>query len=371
MQRWSDSAYAISCHETIRRSRTVSDLHASRNFDLLKRLSAVYDSGSSFSTHKIKSHQPLPSRADPSFDDVLGNYLADKVATEARRNLSPALVNQFRQVRQEYQEAQKILADQLQLRQALASLRIQLLRSDQQTMETTVPHRDVLYNWTVGDGWKYLPPIDEDEAILASHYGPQHSYAVLQWARSLIWPSEVPRDSQPPTGITWQELAVNFMTLTGRSLPVNAGTPRAPWYVCQEELPVLDLSAFTFETAVNTFRHSIEHLEFLVGAPLFPQVSRQRVRAPQLLYCGPIKNGLPLRPQMEHQVETLQSMIEYGEAMMDEFDLDPFRWPKALEVSHFVSTEAPSPADDTAQARGARYHQRRLVLRNRRRAGQG
>eukprot|EP00438_Fugacium_kawagutii_P017629 Skav235503 [mRNA] locus=scaffold625:62387:65766:- [translate_table: standard] len=358
-----DSSYAVSCHELVKATRDVTALHDRRNFDLLRRLHSLHwDRQQPLRVQKIKSHQPLPSVGSSIFRDVLGNMLADKVASAAHSNLTPSLLQQCAQVRTEHQAMQALLTDQLTLRQRLAEVRVKLLQAaeDRQDHSGTVD----LQEWTVHDAWAFVPPADVDDALCASRYGVQHSYSVVQWLTTLGWPTA--EDARLPIGITWHELAVNYMIVTGRSLPVNTGTLRDPVFLCREESPLLDDTVYTFDTQVNAFRHSVEHLEYLLDVPVLPQVGRQRVRSLTLLCGGQIKNGIPARPQMRHQSATVTAVRDYFLHLQDSGADTTFFKPLIPMVETIRVVPMTMPVDNSVQARSARYHQRRMVLRTRR-----
>lgn len=289
--------------------------------------------------------------------------LADQVATEAHNQLSKPMVEQFHRVRQAHQEALSLLTRQISLRQAMADLRVKLLQTVRPT-DNPQTNSEALYTHTAPGGWQYHPRPDEQEAVYASKYGPHHSYALLRWLETLLWPQQDHVGTHLPAGITWLELAVNFMVMTQRNLPVNTGTNKDPCFMCPEEHPALDIQAYTFETQVSAFRHSVEHIEYLVGQHVLPTARRQRVRSLQLLYGGPIKNGVPLRPQMRCQHQTLDTVKQYGQQLMDPAEFTEHVRP-VIPVVEPISVQALTlPADDARQARASRYHQRRKQLRN-------
>eukprot|EP00438_Fugacium_kawagutii_P014349 Skav202498 [mRNA] locus=scaffold32:141161:145471:+ [translate_table: standard] len=365
-----DSSYAVHCHSLVKATPYVHTLHARRNFDLLQRLHRLYwEQRHHLPVAKIKSHQQLPPVAHPDFEDILGNQVADATAVAAHASMSSDLLAQFQDVRHHHEEASELLKGQFALRQALAELRIRLIQPEVQYGDPSA-HKDQLYAHAVQEGWSYEAPQDEADAVLASRYGYQYSHALMQWLATLRWPSQ-PEDAPLPTGITWIEMAVNFQLVTQRGLPLNVGTNRAPRFACPGDLQALDRGAYTFDMEVNAFRHSVEHLEFLTGTAVIPQVSRQRVRSLQLLYGGPIRHGLPLRPQLNFQRETLDAVAHYGTQVLDGSSFTAHLRPE-IPILMSSCTEFPNPpVDDTPQARGSRYHQRRVALRNRRRAGGG
>lgn len=220
--------------------------------------------------------------------------------------------------------------------------------------------------WQVDNPWTFEPPDDALEAARASKYGIEYSLTLIQWLTTLRWPTEAEQDTRGlPTGISWHELAINFMITTQRFLPINIATSRAPRFTCREETPELDITVYTFATMVNAFRHSVEHLQFLLDKPVAPTLTGQRIRAQQILFGGLVRNGLASRPAMWRQTDTMKVVIEYGVTIRDYGTEPHFHHPDIPEIPATVSHEPYEPEEESTQARAARYHLRRMVLKQR------
>lgn len=174
-----------------------------------------------------------------------------------------------------------------------------------------------------------------------------------------------PESRQP--GISWVELAVNFLIVTQHSIPVNVAGHGPSDHRCSEDMPQLDLQAYSFSNVTNAFCNSVAHLQYLVDSPVYPPQTTQHVKSLSLLAAGVFKKGFPRRPQLELQADTIQTVLDYCLRYQDDgktkFDIQP----TIPARSAVVTTNIANPMADSLQDRMTRYHQFRSRLRNTRR----
>ena len=140
-------------------------------------------------------------------------------------------------------------------------------------------------------------------------FGGRSSALLLDWLQSLRWPKQ--SDDQS-SGISWFELAVNFMVTTQTNIPVSVkqrdGTKR---YVSTDDDPAFDISTFTMVDVTNSFQGSWKHLRFLLQRLLFPEDQTVKARSLHQLGAGCFRMGLPRRPQLVQQQATMEIIQKY------------------------------------------------------------
>lgn len=157
-----------------------------------------------------------------------------------------------------------------------------------------------------------LYPISNDHQIAAeaSRWGVAYTSLIYTWLASLYWPqNEITDDG---VGITWYELAINFWLTTQQAPLINlAKGNQPPDIVNIVEHPAYDASHYTFAKMIFAFAGSVEHAAYVYGSAILPL--RKRVKAKSLFQLGAnvFRQGLPVRPLMQQQAETMDIIDRY------------------------------------------------------------
>jgi hypothetical protein len=134
-------------------------------------------------------------------------------------------------------------------------------------------------------------------------------------------------------------------------------------YKNNEDHEGFDVKAYGFTSMVNSFRDSLEHLQYLAQTPILPTMSPTKVKSICLLGCGHLKQGIPCRPRMLKQRETLDVLTNFLKP--DETGQPQSFWnhPMIPGADPVISPSIATPADNTLAARNRRYHQRRREIK--------
>eukprot|EP00438_Fugacium_kawagutii_P016818 Skav203777 [mRNA] locus=scaffold206:291037:292950:+ [translate_table: standard] len=352
-----DSAYVITCHQLVASTMDIQALHKKPNWDLLSRLHQLHwHQGIRIPVQKIKSHQDLLV-SDPLERKLrLGNAMADEAAKQANRHHATCITQPLRSLADSQQEDQRRLREQYQMRAKIGSLTARLLQPE------VVPSAPgdrlaLLLNWQIEDPVTYPLQVNQPVLALSSRWGPVYSSLLLHWLQSLKWPSQ-PDRNEPPVGISWIELLVNFMAVTGRTVPISVSGQ----FLCQEEDAMMDIHAHGISQAAKSFRSSIDHLQTLAGHALLPPHTCCMVKSIYLLDSGLFRQGIRFRPEMPQQQATLRLLHEYCQEHKTEGRTVFFQFPKyPAELVQFSPLLA-RPSADTPKDRQQRYTQRRAEL---------
>ena len=64
----------------------------------------------------------------------------------------------------------------------------------------------------------------------------------MEWVQTLKWPAQIETD-KPPLGISWVELAINFLLLAQRTIPISVTEDGSTRYKNNEEHVGFDVKA--------------------------------------------------------------------------------------------------------------------------------
>ena len=167
-----------------------------------------------------------------------------------------------------------------------------------------------LKEWTIPNPMLYPISNDHQIAAEASRWGVAYTSLIYTWLASLYWPqNEITDDG---VGITWYELAINFWLTTQQAPLINlAKGNQPPDIVNIVEHPAYDALHYTFAKMIFAFAGSVEHAAYVYGSAILPL--RKRVKAKSLFQLGAnvFRQGLPVRPVMQLQVETMDIIDRY------------------------------------------------------------
>ena len=203
-----DSQYVVDCHLLVMNHRDVRTLHKRPNYDLLKRLHALYWSENQrLRVQKIKAHQELEP-AHPDFMHRLGNAVADHAAQLAQTRLVRPLTHKMDELRKQQLYFDEHLLLQVQMRADLACMRARLIKDEIIYVDPDRP-KQLLYDWNPAEVRQFTISDDLQYVAHASRWGTGYTAMLMAWTQTLQWPLE-PDTKKPPTGVSWVELAVFF-----------------------------------------------------------------------------------------------------------------------------------------------------------------
>ena len=107
----------------------------------------------------------------------------------------------------------------------------------------------------------------------------------MEWVQTLKWPAQIETD-KPPPGISWVELAIDFLFLAQPTILTSVKEDGSTRYKNNEEHVGFDVKAHGFTKTVNSFRDSLEHLQYLLQIPIVPTLHPAKVKSICLLGSG-------------------------------------------------------------------------------------
>ena len=273
------------------------------NFDLVRKLWDSLQSGD-FQLKKVKAHALNPSN-DSSFDTFvkIGNEVADTVAKQARNRFE----QQFPPPPSPTISSLDITKQNLEYRYTLQCERSKLHAARYQTnrpLYASKTFQDQLLNLcpSISEAWTFTATPDDLQAVQSCLWGTQYSMQILKWLETLRWPSEHDPSS---VGITWYELACNFLIVTQQGIVINEGgtgrtfQPRrlSPW----SNDVLFSKQVFSFERAITSIQSTVQRT-------ILPM---ERTIAKSIRYLGLQmgKSGLARRPMMLFQDEMINPLL--------------------------------------------------------------
>lgn len=303
---YTDSQYVVDQTAKLGVALDIAKFHRCPNFDLLVKLWRKLQTGD-FRIYKVKAHdiQPLTDSFWETFYK-LGNEAADRVANIARTNFQQKcpvpkddaemddnlVLSRSLAYRYDLQvERTKLLAAKNQANKPLYAS-----KTFQEQLQKLNPH--------VEEPWKFETEPNDFLAVRSCLWGTQYSIQILKWLETLEWPAETDEAS---VGITWYELACNFIMVTQSGLVINTGgTGRdfLPRRLCATSTEVI------FSRQVFSFERAITNIQAIIQRPILPM---QRTIATSVRFLGlPVgKSGLARRPAMQFQSELAEVLIAH------------------------------------------------------------
>eukprot|EP00438_Fugacium_kawagutii_P013162 Skav223268 [mRNA] locus=scaffold3424:27945:29348:+ [translate_table: standard] len=353
---YTDSSYVVGQYHLLCRTLCLADLHKYPNFELLARWHALlWQHHCQTPTFKVAAHKLLDRACEDSLVCRLGNDLADRIAKQAAHSLQPEYIAQLQQRAQDTQQDLQFLQDQYQLRTALVNMRGTL----QHTAGSLVSwNPDQVFQeflaLEVVHPQEYFVADDDWQHLAASKYGVPFSELVLKWALSLRWPRDA-EQTNPPIGVTWFELAVNFLITTQKAIIFQS----ASQFVDVDADEHWDRLQCNVNHWANSLRHCLRHLEFVLQRTLIPKSSLQHVAALYKLGGGVYKQGFNRRPAMLCQFQTLTCVRDYLKGNLYSGKTCFNTIPTIPEIPPVFQADLPIPPADTMRDRELRYQNRR------------
>ena len=330
--------------------------------DILNDIASMWDT-SRFQIRKVRSHQSFSSAQTLSqLWDRAGNHCADIAATSSLKNIPKPL----RDISDE--NATWVRTERIWLRRvchyflALVRQRMELFKlpentgrhdtdrngdASQHVMPPNLFGEDAfrfLTDFHPAD-YSMLPSIREvavpDAGILQLFLqGANIAQAMCRWCQTLKWPSNLDSSYLVETdwGILWAELFVNFLLVTGLFFPIKISGNGSTAVFVDYESDAGRLSPWSRRSLANQIiclQRSLVALSNLTDHVWFPQFNVQRVTSAKHINWKVQGTGIPCRPVMEMQRETMMVVKKLTSkpltAPLDRPEFPPFLSLPALE----------------------------------------
>lgn len=303
-----DSQYVLDVVANLRRVRYVQFFQGCDNFDLISIFWQHLQLGM-YNFVKVASHQlQEPCQNDEEFFHRLGNEAADHAANRARQRF---VHHEALQVNSGDSAQQLSLDDILKFRYALQVARARALQGLEVQSAPLRADRSFaaqiqnLKEWHLTDIWQFEYIADHDANLQYCLWGTQYAKQLLAWLSTLKWPPEKP--ASRGCGITWYELAVNFMITMQVGLVANISSDKKQ--IVLKRIP-FDGKEVNFTRQVYFFERALTHLQTLVTSSILP-FERQLASSTRLLGLTHGRQGLHRRPMMMHQDKTIDILVRH------------------------------------------------------------
>ena len=150
----------------------------------------------------------------------------------------------------------------------------------------------------------------------ANLQGAKLAHCVWEWAKTLQWPSEncehLPMASW---GITWFELMINFIVLTGEFPPIKVSGhgSSASFVPYNSSEGMMQLSSRRMASHLClAFQNLVQCVQSLTGIKIIPSIPRKKSASMlRLGFQGLILTSFPLRPVLRRAQETMTFVFSY------------------------------------------------------------
>ena len=130
----------------------------------------------------------------------------------------------------------------------------------------------------------------------------------------LSWPENYGEADKSDWGMSWLELVFNFYIVTGYNLPIRTeGSGAKSVYISYQspEAILLPKAKRAASLQILTFRNLLQNLQTLIGDVFFPEFKESKCRSLQRLgHACPVA-GVPRRPMIPRQEETITAVRQY------------------------------------------------------------
>eukprot|EP00435_Cladocopium_sp_Y103_P039455 s820_g10.t1 len=148
----------------------------------------------------------------------MGNAVADEAAKLACNSLHRPITSDLRRLFSDAISQQQSLAMQYALRVDLVLQRVKLDNEYDKAPERQLERLEQMHSYTPDQGHRFLLTADDFLNVRGSKFGRRLTDLILKWLQLLEWPTS-PEEVTPPVGITWVEMAVNFMLCSQATIP--------------------------------------------------------------------------------------------------------------------------------------------------------
>ena len=195
-------------------------------------------------------------------------------------------------------------------------------------------------------GSEFLPEL---EILQLFQQGANMARALALWAALLKWPTDVHESYKRPDdwGISWVELFINFTLVTGLYFPVKvSGTGAQTVFAAYESDEALLAPKSRRSLAIQTlcFQRSLCSLNSFFGVQWFPKFLSNKCRSLTHLKWEVQAAGIPCRPVLPLQSETLSTIKKIAYSPAEKYKLcEPYirpGIPQILEPANLPELDA-------------------------------
>ena len=315
---YTDSEYARHLVRMVQSCTELSDLHLHPNFDQIARLFRALQAGRDLpGIWKVKAHQEICAEMNPTeLWHAVGNNFVDHVAKRAVKTLGGPLQTALQQQADEYISEQQCFHRHLQFRLALNKDRTLKLAQAERPVdgqeEETAFH--TLVTWRVKNpGWRVNPANRDDRVFFASFWGFRFACLLWQWLALLRWPTEPEHfPGKTPVGVTWTELALNYLIVSQELIPINVSTVQGkPNYVLPDQDNAITEDQMFLPRMAESLRNCLRQMAMLSSSPVVPDIRTRGVRSLYMLNGEAYVHGFARRPAMPYQEETVRLTMSW------------------------------------------------------------
>ena len=303
-----DSQYVLNMVECLKGLHSLDFLQGSANFDLFSSCWAHLRQGT-FNFVKVAAHSLHEiCENDSEAFHKLGNEAADQSAKLARHKF---VYSESLYMDSSSGDALPTYDMILQFRYALQVARARGLQGQQaqdvhlRADRSFAAQINGLKNWQLDDCWQYQYLQEHDANLQYCLWGTRYAKQLLLWMSTLKWPQHKPDNRG--CGITWYELALNFMLTMQVGLVANTSSDkkqltlkRIPW----------EGGEIAFPRQVYFFERALTHLQTLIPVDILP-FERQLASSTRLLGLTHGRQGLHRRPVMLHQDIVIDILVRH------------------------------------------------------------
>jgi len=138
--------------------------------------------------------------------------------------------------------------------------------------------------------------------------------ALFTWARLLSWPDNYSEEDKSDWGMSWLELIFNFYIVTGYNLPIRSeGYGAKSVYISYQspEAILLPKAKRAASRQILTFRNLLQNVQTILSEVFFPDFKESKCKSLQRLgHVCPVA-GVPRRPMIPRQDETITAVRQY------------------------------------------------------------
>ena len=334
---FTDSQYVIDQASKIGIMLDKFKFHRCPNFDLLCKLWDRLQVGD-FILQKVKAHD-VRVQHDSYWESFckIGNEAADQVAKQARQRFEKQCNSSATCVDQ---DSNQLVKDNFAFRYDLQVERAKMLTAKQhinRPLYASKTFQEQLSTLTpvVDTPWTFVAMQDDFKAVQTCLWGTQYAIQILRWLETLQWPTAT---SDTSVGISWYELACNFLMVANVGFVINTGgTGRdfLPRRLCVASNEVV------FSRQVFSFERAITNIQAILQRPILP-MERTIATSVRLLGLPVGKSGLARRPAMWYQDDLALTLVQHFSGGDIPSECPPFSYKEPL-------FDVPVQADDVEQ----------------------
>lgn len=384
-----DAAYVCAVIAMICQRRFQSILHRLPNSDLIMELATFWDTKRFWIT-KVKSHRHSDSAKDlVDLWRTAGNYCADQAAgtvlkrtPEPMRKLSDAIAT-FQ--KEEAIRLTKVFQYMAQFNKARAQA-VAAADKERANHNRSMDQPKKPPNRVIGDSDSEA--MGQEAFLFMRDFAPQNymalhtdnvpddtfhlclqgasiGKALFLWARQLRWPSDYETSDKNDWGMSWLGIIFNFYIVTGHNLPIRLeGSGAKSVYISYQspEALLLPKTNRAASLQILTFRNLLQNVQTIEKQLFFPHFKESKCKSLQRLgHPSPVP-GVPRRPILPRQSETIVAVQQYVFSLQNSAALH-----NPVCLNHLQPSLHYSPIrEETSQFRFNKYSQHMKKLRQKR-----